>query len=157
LNDCITCKRYEESLKKNKALACYEADYYTPGMVSYCRPQMMWLIEWLPVIEDGDWPPDPKETGYTEPAVQTTRSSRAHFENAAQVAAEVTARLARTGKDGETLVHLIQSGLSDYQRLPPSALNALNYISGWRRKKDSYSRWGYDQRRKSENIRIRKT
>ena len=116
--------------------------YYKPSEIRFSRPQMLWLIEWLPVLEVGEYPKDPKDSGYTEsPHVQTSHSSHAPFETAAQIYAEVTDRLKSTGESGEVLVHEVQHGLDVYELLSPPAKKALNYISGWRRREQSFARF----------------
>jgi hypothetical protein len=117
--------------------------YYKPLEIRFNREQMMWLLQVLPCLEEGSWPVNPGITGYTE-AENTGRvntSAHAPFETATQIYTEVTYRLDRTGKDGETLYWEIQHGCETYEGLCPSAKQALNYISGWRRRKQGYRTW----------------
>jgi len=130
-------------------------EFYSPADIHFTREQMIWLITWLTLLEEGKWPKNPKETGYTEtPRVQTSRSHRAPFQTPAEYFSEVTARLKSTRDAGEVLVHEVQHGLDAYELLSPVAKRALNYCSGWRRRQSSFSQWCYDQARKSENNRI---
>lgn len=114
-------------------------DYYSPRDITFTREQMIWLIEHLDLLELGDWPPEGRETGYT--GSQKSHSHKAPFETAAQIYVEVSYRLDRTGNDGETLVWEVQNGLNAYALLCPAAKKALNYISGWRRRKMKYRKW----------------
>jgi hypothetical protein len=128
-------------------------EHYSPRDIRFNREQTIWLITWLDVIGDGHWPPDPKETGYVDvPGGSShSHSHRSPFETSAQIYAEVTTRLEQTGDAGVTLVWEVQHGLEVYELLSPPAKRALNYISGWRRRRQSFSQWCYDQRKKSEN------
>jgi hypothetical protein len=58
----------------------------------------------------------------------------------AEYHAEITLRLARTGSDGETLVHEVQTFNAGYQYLSRAARDALSYVSGARRK-GNYKHW----------------
>jgi hypothetical protein len=130
------------------------AVYYKPLDIRFSRSQMMWLLVELPCLEEGSWPVNPHNTGYTE-AENTGRvntSTRAPFETAIQIYAEVTYRLSSTGKDGKTLYWEIQHGCEVYESLCPAAKQAINYMSGWRRRKLIYSKWCYQQSRKSDFI-----
>lgn len=62
------------------------------------------MLPWLISIRDGNWPPDPRFTGYTDaPGVTKTRSHRAPYEAACQIAAELDERIKACGQDGEML------------------------------------------------------
>jgi len=130
-------------------------DFYLPREINFSREQMIWLIEWLPTLETGNWPGNPQDTGYTDTAgVQRSHSHHAPFETAAQIYAEVTARLRRTRRSGETLVWEVQHGLADYNLLCPAAKDAINYISGWRRRHVSFSQWQADKKYLQKTINI---
>ena len=140
-------------------------EWYSPVSIRFTREQMIWLIENLELLEEGIFPCDPKDTGYTEtPNVQTSRSHRARFETPAQYCAEVTARMYPKDKNGkiidrklheasDVLVWEVQHGLSDYELLSPQAKRALNYISGWSRRETPFSKWCYQQKEKMETKR----
>ena len=116
-----------------------QKDWYSPGEIRFQREEMMWLIKWLPFLEEGTWPPEHKESGYT--GYQKSRSHRAPFENPVGFASEVHCRLNTTGEAGEALVDEIQGGITEYEELSRPAKRALNYISGFRRRRLSYSLW----------------
>ena len=114
-------------------------DFYSPGEIRFAREEMIWLITWLPLLEKGTWPPEFRDSGYT--GSHGSRGHRAPFENASGFAGEVNARLSTTGEAGEALVDEIQSGVTDYEGLSRPAKRALNYISGFRRRRLSYPEW----------------
>ena len=115
--------------------------WYEPREIIFSREQMLFLIEFLPLLIEGIWPPNPQGSGYTEvPNVQRSRSRHAYFETPCQIAAEVEWRLNRTGIEGKLLVSEIRQGLM-LEELQPESRNALNYISGWRRRTQDYSGW----------------
>mgnify|MGYP000846282412 CR=1 FL=1 len=121
------------------------SDWYAPGQIRYIRADILWMIAVVLPLEAGQWPPEPTET------TGRSKSRSAPFENPAVVRAEVEERLKMTKSDGETLVWEIQKGgIEYYDFLCPAAKMALNYIcSGKKRRKVSYSKWYYDQKRKN--------
>ena len=116
-----------------------DKDWYSPGEIRYTRGQMLWGILHLSLLEIGDWPPDHKVTGYT--GSQGSRNTKTKFLPAALFYAEITERLKTTGEAGEALVDEVQSGITEYEGLSRPAKRALNYVSGWRRRKQTYSQW----------------
>lgn len=79
-------------------------EWWEPRAIVYTMKQVLWLLGWLLSIREGNWPPDPRYTGYTDArGVMKTRSHRAPFEAAALVAAELDARIKVCGQDGEML------------------------------------------------------
>ena len=114
-------------------------DWYSPGEIRFQREEMIWLISWLDLLSEGNWPPEGKDTGYT--GYQKSKVHKAPFETPAGYAAEVKSRLKTMGEAGEALVDEIQGGIMDYEGLCGPAQRALNYISGWRRRKETYSQW----------------
>lgn len=116
---------------------------------------MIWLVNWLPVLKEGIWPPEHRETGYI--GLPGTKGHRAPFEDPAGFAGEVNIRLSTTGEAGEALVDEVQSGL-ELEQLSRPARRALNYISGWRRRRLSYRAWvrQVDYRAKKDIIMKRK-
>jgi len=124
-----------------------DVTWYSASDIHFNRDQMLFLIEWLPVLESGDWPANPQKSGYIDaPGFRKSHSHRARFETPAQFFAEVTDRLKPAGKDGATLVWEVQHGLTDYEALAPVAKQVLNYISGWRRRRMSFSSWVKQQK-----------
>ena len=114
---------------------------YEPREIRFTRPQMIWLIMWLEIMVEGRWPPNPKDTGYTQtPDVQRSRSTHASFETPAQIAAEVEVRLKATGTEGKLLVAEIQGGKA-LEELAPESRRVLDYISGWPRRRTPFRQW----------------
>jgi len=129
--------------------------WYEPREIIFSREQMLWLISWLLVLIEGNWPPNPQGSGYTEaPNVQHSRSRHAYFETPCQIAAEVEWRLKRTGIEGKLLVAEIRLGLM-LEELQPESRRALNYISGWRRRKTPYRVWLAKKRYRKYTILVR--
>jgi hypothetical protein len=132
-NDCYCCK---------KQCQTPNSDYYPIYLIRYCRPQVFFIIEHLEQIGDGKYPADPKPSGYVDSNIQHQINQEAGFVNAAIVYAEVTARLDMCRGDGVTLVHeIVNLHAEYYDMLSPAARNALNYCSGWARKRKRYSAW----------------
>ncbi len=110
---------------------------------------MIWLIFHLDLLQEGQWPPDPKGSGYIDaPIGKKSGKHKAYFETPCQFAAEVGSRLKTTGEAGEALVDEIIGGIPDYEGLSRPAKRALNYISGWRRRDQSYPEWKADRKRR---------
>lgn len=118
-------------------------DWYSPGEIRYTRDEMIFGIIHLGLLKEGIWPPEHKETGYT--GSHGSRGHRAPFENPSGFAGEINARFKTTGEAGEALVDEIQGGIIDYADLSRPAKRALNYISGWRRRKQTYSQFKYEK------------
>ena len=134
---CATCRSRADKL------SCNGYPWYSYADISFCRHQMLWLIENLPLLRSGVYPPNPEPTGYwnTGSSLPTHASSHAKFETPVQLAAEVDSRLDRTGKDGQLLIAQVMAGLD----LHPAAEEALRYITGWRRKNMKYTDWVYQK------------
>ena len=70
-------------------------DLYPPGQITFSRKHMIFLIMNLPLLQDGVYPRQPRETGYTDNRLQRKKGKHpAYFEQ------PVEARLERTGYDG---------------------------------------------------------
>jgi len=128
---------------------CCGHPYYEPYEIQFCRLQMLWLLAYLPILKDGRYPPG-AATGYVDMHLESNRSPavRASFETPAGLAAEVEVRLDRCGLDGVILKAITLWGE------PPDKLagklnmtcedvlrrreRALQYISGWRRRRITY-------------------
>ena len=137
--DCDTCKRYLKSVEKGRLLYCYKAVYFYPGQIWYCRPQMRWAGSYYPLLADGVWPPDQRGTGYTDPAIRD-KQVKIPKKYAEDLASEIDKRLESCGEDGDDLIHLLVKYGPDCL-LTGRAVQVLNYISGWRRRKTPYRAW----------------
>lgn len=130
-------------------------EWYSPKDVIFERDQVLWLLFYLPLLKEGMWPPNPYVSGYTdEPIGKSKRYKRAYFETPVQFAAEIGSRLLKAGRDGRILYWQVKSGVTDYELLEEDAQDALNYISGWKRKKMEYKAWRR-QRNYYENVVVR--
>mgnify|MGYP001596696046 CR=1 FL=1 len=143
---CATCRSRADKL------SCSGYPWYSYQDISFCRPQMLWLIDNLAGLRLGIYPPDPEPTGYINNSGggrPPNVSSHARFETPVQLAAEVDYRLDRTGKDGQLLIAQVLAELDVH----PDAEEALRYITGWRRKDMKYTNWVYQVHfRKPRNL-----
>ena len=134
---------------------CVGREWFSIADIQYCRNQVIWIIDNLLDYADDHyvtvpdaWPLEPKgETGYNDTPVQHSIPDSASFERFRQVTAEVLHRLERTGMDGRVLLQevkraeLTRAGNGYAQQYSYEAWQALNYTSGWKRKRMSYSEW----------------
>ena len=125
-----------------------DTEWYSPGKIRFQREEMIWLISWIDLLSEGVWPPEGKDTGYT--GYQKSQSHKAPFETPVLFAAEVHVRLKTTGEAGEALVDEVQGGIKNYEGLCGPAQRALNYISGYRRRKETYSQWKATQKKRGK-------
>ena len=114
-------------------------DWFSPGEIRFQREEMIWLIEHLKELEQGKWPPDP--SGSVAPEGRTGFKAEGYFVRPVQFASEVKVRLRTTGEAGEALVDEIAEGILDYEGFCGPAKRALNYVSGFRRRKATYGMW----------------
>ena len=130
--------------------------YFTPKEIVFERNQVLWLLFNLPLLKEGMWPPNPYVSGYTdEPMGKSKRYKRAYFETPVQFAAEISFRLDKTGIDGKLLLAQVMGfDRVTVEDLQEEAHYALNYISGWKRKRMEYKAWRR-QRVYYENVVIR--
>ena len=141
--------------------------WWPVDQISFTRAQVFWLLEYLYLIEEGRWPPEPDEYKTTHWGVETIghrgasidlreiqkskyMEPKAYFEKPLQVTAELKWRLEQAGTDGVMCKMFYQYGedLSSISRHfkidRETALRrierALRYIKGWRRKKEYQQR-----------------
>ena len=111
--------------------------WFHPRDIIFTREQCLWILSWFLSEEIGDWPPEPKGSGYVDAqSGKRSRGCHAPFEAPCQITAEISLRLERTGKDGKILIREVQAG---YTLFSDEAWTALNYISGWKRRRTGYS------------------
>lgn len=156
-SDCANCKAYQRSLTEDRPLLCYEADWYAPSWIRYCRPQVFWyLVNCETIRVHGKWP---TEGTAADPSIRS-KTTRVPSKSAEQLASEIDARLKRTGwrpnkithGDGQSLIDEIEAGATSYSELRTYAARmALNYISGYRRRLLSYPDWLYKQQEQQKN------
>ncbi len=128
--------------------------WYSPSNFSFKRDAILWAIGYLTILRDGEWPREPRETGYYGNMQNKQVNKEAKFIKPASIAAEIDIRLEKCGTDGLLLEYTYTNGGQDRPYLIPhiaKLLNiveehvdlrcnrALSYISGWKRKKVPYS------------------
>lgn len=114
-------------------------EWYSYGQFTFKREQVLWALRNADFFREGKWPPQNIVTGYTDPGIRRKGVKREPaFVKPEIIIAEVDWRLEKTGVDGKLLMAEVDAG---YERFSDEAWRALNYISGWKRKEDSYSAW----------------
>lgn len=129
-------------------------EWWNYRAIVFTKEQCFWVIENLAIFKEGRWPPNPLsyDTGYTEGIQKRRIKHEGYFTKPVEIAAEISVRLKRTGIEGKLLVSEIQAGVTR-EFLQPESNRALNYIAGFKRKRQSYSQWKADrQRRNHKNI-----
>jgi hypothetical protein len=138
INDCRSC---------NRPCGYESVEYFAQSAIDnhYCRVQIVWAIRNLATTEG--WPV--KQTGYvdTHEDVQTSAPQDAPHRGAIETWAEISYRITKAGEDGETLVSEAIN-IENPNNFSRAARNALNFVSGFRRRRLSYSKWLYEQKRK---------
>lgn len=143
----------DECLKKCSYPNC---SYYPMSAIRYCRPQIFFLIENLDYLVDDIYPDDPQPSGYTkiDPSIRIQFKETVTISNVKLIYLDISTRLKRCGKDGETLIHEITKLHAFYYNdLSQAARDALNYISGFRRKLMGYRAW-LKQKNQRSKIRV---
>ncbi len=115
-------------------------DWWKPSEIYFTKEQCIFIIVELVIGKIDTWPTNPAGSGYTDAqwSKKSKRRPGAYYETASQFRAEVEVRLRRTNTDGKLLVAEIRAG-EEY--LSEESKNALNYISGWRRRRMDYKNW----------------
>ena len=116
---------------------------YQLHQIRFTKDQVKWLLEILPLLRNGWWPESED--------CQGAHSQRAYFQTPIEVAAELDARLEKTGIDGamaegrytlskpyESLAKQYNLG---YDQVKRRIRRAIAYMSGWRRKIRTYKQW----------------
>jgi len=131
-------------------------EWWSEGVIRFCPYQTRWLMEHKGMIEEGRWPVEPKETGYT--GSDTRMSSNATFEMPICVIAELNLRLGRCDKNDRLLAIKVLTDKWDYitiaeltgrdpYNLERRVDRVIRYCSGVRRKKYSYDDFKQHRRR----------
>jgi len=129
-----------------------ESDWYSPSSIKFSRPEIIWILENIEMIEEGRWPPDFKYTGYTG-GNKGRRFGPAYFEAPCSISAEVKRRLVLTKQDGKILFWQIKAGITTFESLESEAKCALNFVSLWDfRKRPRYSFWKRDRKYYYKNV-----
>ena len=131
IKDCNDCKSYK---------GCFGKEFFTYDDIRWCPWQVRWIIEHTELLRLGEWPPEPE--GHVAIRGKRGYASTAYFTKPVEILAEVERRRKRTGIAGELLKAQILAHLD----LSYEAEDALAYIRGYRRKKQSYSAWKKQRR-----------
>lgn len=139
VSPCQTCRSWK---------GCAGFAWYSLADIKFCRLQIYWLLPLLGELKEGIWPPNPDSSSYTDVPLGKGQRIRheGKFCKPAEIAAEIELRGARTGKDGKILLYQVQAGYR-MDELEYEARTALNYMAGWRRRKDPYRKWKHDVER----------
>ena len=87
----------------------------SPRDINYDFPCVQWIWTNICALQEGRWP-ESNPSGYVDqPGMRSQGSSRANFENACLVAAEVGIRAKRCGLDGFLVTEKYVRGLSEEQ------------------------------------------
>ena len=144
-------------------------EWYSPGEVwnRFSVPQIVWLIPYLPLLRDGVYPHNTKETGYIDTPIGNRHiESRAKFITASDIYAELSCRLQQCGWEGlitemsysadaddrlTTMQHISEALEIEVEELEWRVKRVLRYIRGKNRKQRSFKDWRFHKR--GENIR----
>lgn len=135
--DCFTCKSPK---------GCIGKLWYYYAEIKFCVPQVIWIIFHSDTFLEGSWPPNPEVSSYIDPKIQTGFRDEAYFAKPEEMIGEVEARLKTTGVSGEALIGEVRQGLG-LDQLSRPARDALFYVRGWRRKRQSFSQWMAERNR----------
>jgi len=123
-------------------------DWYAPNEIRFWPEHVEWAIKHLNELEDGRWPRNHAETGYTEAPTGPRQHHGSYFETPVCLAAEITARLDQCNTDGKLTRECLADGWdkktlaeimhTDQNRLDIKVNRVVNYCSGWRRKKITF-------------------
>lgn len=146
-------------------------EWYAPNQIKYTKDQMLWLLNHLPDLRLGYWPPNPQGSGYVDmPINKKAVKAKAHFITAVEVAAEIDDRLEQCGLDGllveanytwdKSIDSLVKASSLDFYEVVRRISRALKYISSgydrrWHttRKREgvSYTEWISHRRQSSQS------
>lgn len=109
--------------------------WWNPREIIFSKEQILFLI---PYFEERLYPPEPSSSYVDIPIGKKQPKSHAPFETPAQIFGELDVRLKRAGIAGKLLVAEV---CAEYMLLSPEAQSALNYISGFKRRRQSFINW----------------
>lgn len=126
--------------------------WFSLAEIRFCQRQIFFLLENLYQLREGYYPTESNDTGYTDsPHSRVPIKSHAYFENPCSLAAEVTARLKRCGRDRSLaedrycLSHsedeIARKHNLDLDEVIWRIDSVVWYVTGWRRKATPYKRW----------------
>lgn len=114
-------------------------EWYSYKDFVFNRQQVYWALQNLSLLRDGEWPKQEIATGYTESPITATRlNDEGNFVKPAIIASEIDVRLKSCGIAGELLLTEAKYDTNIFYLSSTSRL-ALNYCSGWKRRKQTFS------------------
>lgn len=129
MKSCQSCKTSKD---------CNGKPWFSYGEIRWCWHQTLWLIEKSEILEDGEWPFLPDDTGYLNHYFEWTGyASEAYYAKPIETIAEVKRRIEMAGVYGKLLWAQVKADLE----LTEEARVALIYVSGWRRKRMTFTNW----------------
>lgn len=115
--------------------------YYEPREFIFRREHIFFALEHWDIFSLGRYPPEPSDSI----EIATISTIAPNWKSASNIKAEIDYRLESTKKAGDTLIHCVNIlGVDRYDYLPPIAQSALDYVTGWYRKKQAFSSWVRD-------------
>ncbi len=138
--------------------------WFSYSEFKFSREQIVWALEHLQMLRQGQWPPEHRETGYVG-GKGKKRNTRATFENPASVASEIDWRLCQCNSDG-LFLEMVYSQPDDkvfvmqhiavamgvsINEVETNIHKALHYCCGSRRRNRTYTQWKNHQKGISTN------
>ena len=79
--------------------------YSCESLWTFSYPKIVFILRYMSLMEEGSYPPDPRETGYTDFGIRVQHSTdpNAYFVKPVEVVAELKIRLDMCGLDGEII------------------------------------------------------
>uniref|UniRef100_A0A6M3K0Q3 Uncharacterized protein n=1 Tax=viral metagenome TaxID=1070528 RepID=A0A6M3K0Q3_9ZZZZ len=125
--------------------------WFSYGEIRYSKPQILFLLAHMDLLERGYWVPRHDDSGYLGSSKGRAYKHEGYFVKPIVIIAELTARLDATGDDGKLVIeryHLEvdELDLADKHRLDYLTVisridKAIRYCSGENRKRLSYTAW----------------
>jgi hypothetical protein len=130
LPPCITCQDYRDcSYGVGK-------ESYSYAEIRWCPYQCIFIIQHREELLEGNLPYLNNDS-----YIFTGFRDEAYFTKPEEIIAELELRLKSTKRDGKTLIEEIDRGYITIELLSSAARDALMYIKGIRRKKQTYAQW----------------
>lgn len=104
--------------------------WFEPGEIRYRYDHVVWVLEHINTLRDGQYPQNPQQTGYQRAGWRSSINARAAFITPAEIAAEVDRRLLRCGLDWYLVNDYYGNGLKIEDI---AALHHLDYEDVWNR------------------------
>ena len=134
-------------------------DWVSPADYKWWPEHTRWAIENLTLLQEGLWPPDPRDTGYTDIPIRRN-NNQAYFVTPVVLSAEIKVRLKRCGPDGTLAYQCLAEGwdeltLSELMKTPVYIIErrvnrVVKYCSGAKRRLITYDE--FKQHRRLKNV-----